>query len=240
MQEKESKLLYSFCIPFNEQQRCHVTNIYTERKNKSIILHYFARKTKVSYYITYFQTLLRPFSCDICYSDRTILSYCEKRKVTSYVCKKNNIFLWTNNILKCRVTNVYTVKEKQKYHITFFCEKNKSIILHSFARKTKVSYYITFFQTLLKTFSCGLCYSDGRIILYYCEKRKVNYYVCKKNNIFLSMNNKCHVRKSRNIYTVEEKQKYHITSRSSKLSWERFSCGLCHAEIATAMYKLSD
>ena len=25
---------------------------------------------------------------------------------------------------------IYTVEEKQKYHVTFFCEKNKSIILH--------------------------------------------------------------------------------------------------------------
>ena len=36
LQEKESKLLYSrysFFIPFNEQQKCHVTNIYTKRKN---------------------------------------------------------------------------------------------------------------------------------------------------------------------------------------------------------------
>ena len=67
LQEKESKLLYSFCIPFNEQQKCHVTNIYTERKNKGIILHSFARKTKVSYYITFFQTLLS-LSCWNCNS----------------------------------------------------------------------------------------------------------------------------------------------------------------------------
>ena len=54
LQEKESKLLYSrysFFIPVNEQQKCHVTNIYTERKKqvsyyiilqekKSIILHH--------------------------------------------------------------------------------------------------------------------------------------------------------------------------------------------------------
>ena len=31
---------------------------------------------------------------------------------------------------KCHVTNIYTVEEKQKYHITLFCEKNRSIILH--------------------------------------------------------------------------------------------------------------
>ena len=169
MQEKESKLLClqeEQYIPFNEQQKCHVTNIYTERKNKSIILHYFARKTKASYYITFFQTLLRMFSCDLCYSDRRIiLSYCEKRKVNYYVCKKNNIFLSTNNKVSC-----------YKY-------------LHS-RGNTKVSYYITFFQTLLKTFSCGLRYSDVRIILSYCEKRKVNHYVCKKNNNLFPTNNK--------------------------------------------------
>ena len=39
----------------------------------------------------------------------------------------------------CHVTNIYTVEEKQKYHITFFCKK-------------KVSYYQLFFQTVLKTF----------------------------------------------------------------------------------------
>ena len=134
MQEKESKLLYLFCIPFNEQQKCHVTNIYTERKNKSIILHSFARKIKVSYYIPFFQTLLRTFSSDTCYSDRRIiLSYCEKRKVTYYVCKKSNIFLWMNN--KHRVTNClhcrgktevsyYIIfREKQKYHITLCSSK---------------------------------------------------------------------------------------------------------------------
>ena len=52
LQEKESKLLYSrysFFIPFNEQQKCHVTNL-TLRGKTSIILHYFARNEK--YHIT--------------------------------------------------------------------------------------------------------------------------------------------------------------------------------------------
>ena len=79
--------------------------------------------------------------------------------------------------------------------------------------KTKLSYYITFFQILLKTFSYGIFYSDGKIVLFYCEKRKVNYYVYKKNNILISTNNKSVVT---NIYTVEEKQKYHITFFSEK------------------------
>ena len=38
------------------------------------------------------------------------------------------IFLSTKN--KCHVTNIYTVEEKQKYHITLFSETNKSIMLH--------------------------------------------------------------------------------------------------------------
>ena len=45
------------------------------------------------------------------------------------------------------------------------CRWKKSIILHSFARKTKVSYNITLFQTLLRTFfvrplSCWNCNSN--------------------------------------------------------------------------------
>ena len=108
------------------------------------------------------------FSCGFCYSDRRIvLSYCEKRKVNYFLRTKGRIHYNTfNEQQKCHATKC-TVEEKQMYHITFFCEKNKSIILHHILRKT---------------FSCGLCYSDRRIVLSYCEKRKVNYYVCKKNN----------------------------------------------------------
>ena len=131
LQEKESKLLYSrysFFIPFNEQQKCHVTNIYTERKDKYHIT-LFCKKRKVSYYITFFQTLLRTFSCDLCYSDRRItLSYCDWKE--SNLCLQEEQYIPFNEQRKCHVTNIYTVEEKQKYHITFFCEKNKSIILH--------------------------------------------------------------------------------------------------------------
>ena len=42
---------------FNEHQTCHVTNIYTVEEKQSIVLHSFVRKTKESYYITFFQTL---------------------------------------------------------------------------------------------------------------------------------------------------------------------------------------
>ena len=71
--------------------------------------------------------------------------------------------------------------------------KNKSIILHYFARNTKVSYYITFFETLLKTaFSCGLCYSNRRIVLSYYEKKKVIFFQEQKGEYItiLSTNNK--------------------------------------------------
>ena len=128
-----------------------------------------------------------------------------------------SIFLSTNN--KSIMLHSFARKTKVLYYIMFF------------ARKTKVSYYITFFQTLLKTFSCGLCYSDRKIILSYCEKRKVNYDVCKKNRrasiLYFQRTTKVscykylHFRgKSKVSYYIllREKQKYHITSRSSKLS----------------------
>ena len=102
--------------------------IFTLRGKTSIILHYFARKDK--YHITSRSSKLswERYSCGLCYSDRRIiLSCCEKRKV-NYVCKKN--YIPFNEQQKCHVTNIYTVDEKQKYYITFFCEKNESIILH--------------------------------------------------------------------------------------------------------------
>ena len=131
--------------------------IFTLRgKNKSVILHSFASKTKVSCYITFFQTILRPFSCDFWYSDRRIILslYYEKRKVND--CLQEEQYIPYNEQQKVS-SQIFTLKteEKQKYHITFF------------ARKIKLSYYITFFQTFLTTFSCGLCYSDRRIILSY-------------------------------------------------------------------------
>ena len=125
----------------------------------------------MSYYITFFKTLLKTaFSCGLCYSNRRIvLSYYEKRKVFFSRTKGRVHYNTFNEQQKCHVTNIYTVEE------------NKSFILHSFARKTKVSYYITFFQTLLKTFSCSPCHSDRKIVLSYSEKRKVKYYVYMKN-----------------------------------------------------------
>ena len=118
---------------FSKQQKSHVRNIYTVEEKLSIILHSFARKTKVSYYITFFQTLLKTFSCGLCYSHRRIiLSYCEKRKVNYDVCKRNKrastLYFQRPTVVSCY--KYLHCRGKIKYHITFFCEKNKSIILH--------------------------------------------------------------------------------------------------------------
>ena len=198
-------------ITQEEKQKCHIT-LFCE-KNKSIILHHVLRSSpeKLS------------LSCGLCYSNRRIvLSYCEKRKVFFFSRTKGRVHYNTfNEQQKCHVTNIYTVEEKQKYHN----------LLHSFARKTKVSYYITFFQTLLKTFSCGPCHSDRKLVLSYCEERKVNYYVYMKNKrantlqyfqrtITVSCYKYLHCRgKTKVSYYIllRAKQKYHITSHSSKL-----------------------
>ena len=165
----------------------NIRSMFLSTKNKSVMLQIITQEEKQKYHITLFcekqkyhitsrssfQTLLKTaFSCGLCYSNRRIvLSYCEKRKVN---------FMFSRT--KGRVHyNTFNEQQVSCYKYLHCREKNKSIILHSFARKTKVSYYITFFQTLLKTFSCGLCHSDRRIILSYCEKRKVKYYVCMKN-----------------------------------------------------------
>ena len=91
-----------------------------------------------------------------------------------------SMFLSTKN--KSVMLQIITQEEKQKY-----------LILHYFARNTKVSYYITFFETLLETaFSCGLCYSNRRIVLSYYEKRKVIFFQEQKGEYItiLSTNNK--------------------------------------------------
>ena len=177
-----------------EKQKYRIT-LFCE-KNKSIILHYVLRNSPENVF-------LRP-----CYSDRRIiLSYCEKRKVNYYVCKKNNTFLSRNN--KCHVTNIYIVEEKQKYHITFFCEKNKSIILHHVLP-----------NRLLKTFSCGLCYSDRRIIIFILLREKESKLLCLQEEQYIPFNEqqKCHVT---NLYTVEEKQSIilHSFARKTKVSY---------------------
>ena len=102
------------------------------------------------------------------------------------------------------------IKGRVHYNIRsmFLSTKNKSVMCHvtnNYKRgKTKVSYYIILRETqkyqitsrsskLLKTaFSCGLCYSNRRIVLSYYEKRKVIFFQEQKGEYItiLSTNNK--------------------------------------------------
>ena len=77
------------------------------------------------------------------------------------------------------------VEEKQKYHITFFCEKNESIILHHVPPNSPENVFLQ--PLLFRVMNAFARKFDRRIILSYCEKKKVNYYVWMKN-IFLSTN----------------------------------------------------
>ena len=54
----------------------------------------------------------------------------EKESNLHVLCLQEVQYIPLNEQQKCCVKKVYTVEEKQKYHITFFCEKNKRIILH--------------------------------------------------------------------------------------------------------------
>ena len=147
--------------------------LYCGGKNKSIILHSFARKTKVSYYITFFQTLLKTFSYSLCYSDRRIiLSYCKKRKVNYYVCRQEEQYIPFNEQQKCHVKNIYTVEEKQEYHITFFCEKNQSIILHHVLPNSTENVFPTAFVMLKLQQQCRNCQTKYRTIIQVKEENR--------------------------------------------------------------------
>ena len=53
----------------------------------------------------------------------------------------------------------YTVEEKQKYRITFFCEKNKSIILHHFLPNSPENVFLQPLSFLWKNHFILLGYS---------------------------------------------------------------------------------
>ena len=53
----------------------------------------------------------------------------------------------TFNEQQCHVTIIYTVEKKQKYHITFFCEKIKSIILHHVLPNSPENVFLVAFVT---------------------------------------------------------------------------------------------
>ena len=131
----KGRVHYNICSMFlSTKNKSVMLQIITKEEKQKYHITLFCEKHKVSYYITFFETLLETaFSYGLCYSNRRITSFILLRE------KKSNFFSRTkgqvhyntfNEQQKCHVTNIYTVGEKQKYHITFFCEKNKSIILH--------------------------------------------------------------------------------------------------------------
>ena len=76
------------------------------------------------------------------------------------------------------------------------CRGKKSIILHSFVRKTEVSYYITFFQTLLKRAAfvmlklqqrCRNCQTKYRTIFQVKEENR--RFICFHRNASLHASN---------------------------------------------------
>ena len=106
------------------------------------------------------------------------LSYCEKMKVSYYVSRRTFFSTNSRSVILGHITNIYTVEEKQKYHITFFCGKNKSNILHSFVGKQKYHYNITFFCGKTKvTYYILLWEKQKYHITFFCGKTKVSYYI---------------------------------------------------------------
>ena len=87
---------------------------------------------------------------------------------------------------------VYTVEEKQKYHIIFFCEKNKSLILHHVLPNSPENVFLAAFVILMEE------------SFYLIASQRKGNYVCKKNNIFLSTNNKSVMLQ---IFTLQSKNK---------------------------------
>ena len=87
---------------------------------------------------------------------------------------------------------VYTVEEKQNYHIIFFCEKNKSLILHHVLPNPPENVFLAAFVILMEE------------SFYLIASQRKGNYVCKKNNIFLSTNNKSVMLQ---IFTLQRKNK---------------------------------
>ena len=115
LQEKESKLLYSrysFFIPFNEQQKCHVTNIYTEsknkyhitlfcKKNKSIILHHVLPNSPENVFRAAFVMLKLQQQCRNCQTKyRTVFQVKEENRrfiwlsKECFIARKQNVSKW--------------------------------------------------------------------------------------------------------------------------------------------------
>ena len=73
---------------------------------------------------------------------------------------------------KCHVTNIYPAEEKQKYHITFFCKKNKSIILHHALPNTPENVFLLAFVLMKLELQWTNCQTKYRTILQVKEEHR--------------------------------------------------------------------
>ena len=96
---------------------------------------------------------------------------------------------------KCHVTNIYTVEEKQKYHITFFCEKNKSIILHHVLPNSPENVFRAAFVMLKLQQQCRNCQTKYRTVSFQVKEENKRFIWLSKeiaslhaNKMFLNGN----------------------------------------------------
>lgn len=152
---------------------------------------------------------------------------------------------WTREIFPVKRT-AHVVITKNEYHAGDVYNVEEKIYQHSLAKETRVSYYIAFFQTLLKTFFLQRCYCELRIRLQVkCrtarkgkpiimfERGRVPYNI-NITSLFFSMNNRSvmlqlfmlwKTNKVSYCIPLREVQKYQITSRSSEFFRKCFCCG---------------
>ena len=90
---------------------------------------------------------------------------------------------------KCHVTNIYTVEQKQQYHITFFCEKNKSIILHQVLPNSPENVFLAAFVMLKLQQQCTNCQTKNRTI----------FQVKEENIRFIWLSQECFTAHKQNV-----------------------------------------
>ena len=149
------------------------------------------RKTKVSYYITFFQTLLKTFSCGLCsvLIEAGLNHLILLREKESKLCLQEEQYIPFNEQQKCHVTNIYTVDEKQKYHITLFCEKNKSIILHHVLPNYPENVFRAAFVMLKLQQQCRNCQTKYRTV----------FQVKEENRRFIWLSKECFITRKQNV-----------------------------------------
>ena len=111
------------------------------------------------------------------------------REKESNLCLQEEQYIPFNEQQKCHVTNIYTVDEKQKYHITFFCEKNKSIILHHVLPNSPENVFRAAFVMLKLQQQCRNCQTKYRTV----------FQVKEENRRFIWLSKECFITRKQNV-----------------------------------------